>query len=71
MLNKYLKWIALAFTVVGAVLTALKLYPENMMFFNVGSILWMIWAWRIREWSLVAVNSLLFGIYVGGIVYNA
>ena len=55
-------------TIAGALLTALNIYPLNVWAFNVGSVLWLIFAARIKENSLVVVNAGLLVIYIFGAV---
>jgi len=67
-----LQWTATAFTIVGAVLTSANLYyttqPYNVFALYIGTVLWTIWAVRIRQLSLIVVNSALLAIYLGGVV---
>lgn len=67
-MNKILKWAATAITLVGAVLTSLNIYPLNVIAFNLGSVLWLIFAIRIKEPSLIVVNTGLLLVYVAGLV---
>ena len=67
-MNSFLKWSATVLTIVGAILTASNIYPLNVWAFNIGSVLWLIFAYRIRENSLIVVNSGLLVIYIFGIV---
>lgn len=67
-LNSILKWVATAITLIGAVLTSLNIYPLNVIAFNIGSVLWLIFAIRIKEPSLIVVNSGLLLVYVLGLV---
>lgn len=67
-LNDILKWVATAITLIGAVLTSLNIYPLNVIAFNLGSVLWLIFAIRIKEPSLIVVNSGLLLVYVAGLV---
>ena len=64
----FLQWSATAFTIVGAVLTSANLYPYNVFALYIGTVLWTIWAVRIRQLSLIVVNSALLAIYMGGVV---
>ena len=66
-LNNILKWAATAITLIGAVLTSLNIYPLNVIAFNIGSVLWLIFAVRIKEPSLIVVNSGLLLVYVAGL----
>ena len=67
-MNDFLKWSATAVTILGAVLTSLNVYPLNVVAFNLGSILWLIFAVRIKESSLVVVNTGLLLVYVFGLL---
>lgn len=67
-LNDIFKWVATAITLIGAVLTSLNIYPLNVIAFNIGSGLWLIFAIRIKEPSLIVVNSGLLLVYVAGLV---
>jgi hypothetical protein len=67
-LNNILKWVATTITLIGAVLTSLNIYPLNVIAFNIGSVLWLIFAIRIKEPSLIVVNSGLLLVYIAGLV---
>ena len=67
-MNNSLKWVATAITLIGAVLTSLNIYPLNVIAFNLGSVLWLIFAIRIKEPSLIVVNAGLLLVYVAGLV---
>jgi hypothetical protein len=65
-INTVLKWTACAATLVGAACTALNVYPLNIALLNLGSVLYLMWAVRIREWNLIVVNAVLLLIYIIG-----
>lgn len=67
-MNNILKWAATAITLIGAVLTSLNIYPLNVIAFNLGSVLWLISAIRIKEPSLIVVNAGLLLVYIAGLV---
>lgn len=67
-MNSFLKWSATVLTIAGALFTALNIYPLNVWVFNVGSVLWLIFAVRIKENSLIVVNLGLLLIYMFGVV---
>ena len=67
-MNNILKWAATTITLIGAVLTSLNIYPLNVIAFNLGSVLWLIFAIRIKEPSLIVVNTGLLLVYVAGLV---
>lgn len=64
--NEMFKWGGTAFTLAGAVATSLAFDPLNVYLFNVGAIAWLIAAIRMKDTSLIAVNSGLLGIYFVG-----
>jgi hypothetical protein len=65
--NFYLKWIACAITLAGALCTSLRIDPINIYLLNGGALLYLIWSLRIREWNLVAINGGLLLIYLVGL----
>jgi len=70
MLNNILKWVACAVTLAGALCTAVRIDPLNIYLLNAGALLYLIWSYRIREWSLVTINAGLLAIYVVGLFYT-
>jgi hypothetical protein len=68
MLNNVIKWMATAVTLLGALLTSFQCIPENIYVLNIASIIWLIWAIRVKENSLIAVNLGLLAIYAIGLV---
>ena len=68
MLNTILKWGGCASTILGALCTSLAMDPSNIVLLNLGSLLYLMWSLRIREWNLVAVNGGLLTIYLIGAI---
>ena len=66
-LNFYLKWSACVVTLAGAILTSLRIDPENIYLLNAGAILYFVWGLRIREWNLIVINAGFILIYAIGI----
>lgn len=66
-MNNVLKWTATVGTLVGASLTSLDIYPINVYFLTVSTVLWTIWSIRIKENSLIVVNFGMLAIYVIGL----
>jgi hypothetical protein len=64
----YLKWLATAITIVGAVLTSLNYYPSGPALLNVGAFIWLIVSIMWREWSLITINGTLLLIYTVGLI---
>ena len=65
--NSYLKWSACIITLIGAVLTSLRIDPMNIYLLNLGAILYFVWGYRIREWNLIVINAGFILIYAVGI----
>jgi hypothetical protein len=65
-IDELLKWVATGFTLCGAVLTSLAVDPLNVYLLNFGAILFLIWAVRIRDNAMIAVNAGLLTIYAIG-----
>jgi hypothetical protein len=67
-LDELLKWIATFVTLMGAVLTSLAVDPFNVYLLNAGAFIFLIWAVRIRDNAMIAVNAGLLTIYAVGTV---
>lgn len=65
-----LKWIATVLTLIGALLTSLAIDPINVWLLNLGSIIFVIWAVRIRDLAMITVNSGLLVIYSVGTIWR-
>ena len=59
---------ALVLTLLGAAATALAWDPGNIVLLNAGSLLYLYWAMKVRDWNLIAVNGGLLTIYVIGAI---
>lgn len=66
-MNNCIKWTATAVTLIGALLTSLQYTPENIYVLNLASVIWLLWAIRVKENSLIAVNLGLLAIYALGL----
>ncbi len=69
--NRYLssnKWLGTFFTILGALATSAGLDPFNIIFFNLGSVFWLLAAIRMKDSALMAVNAGLLGIYLLGAI---
>jgi hypothetical protein len=71
LIDTVLKWVACAVTLSGALCTSLQIDPLNIWLLNGGAVLYLIWSWRIREWSLVTINFGLLAIYILGLVIRS
>jgi preprotein translocase subunit Sss1 len=64
--TEWFKWAGTGFTLVGAIATALAFDPLNVFMFNFGALSWLIASIRMKDMSLMAVNSGLLAIYFIG-----
>jgi hypothetical protein len=69
-LTRYLKWSGTWVTLSGALCTSLRIDPLNVYLLNLGSLLFVIWACRIRERAMITVNAGLLGIYMIGLFFS-
>jgi len=65
------KWIATVFTLGGALATSLSIDPLNIILLNIGSFIFLIWAFLIRCKAMITVNAGLLFIYIVGLVMRA
>lgn len=63
-----IKWVATAVTLFGAALTSLNVTPVNVYVLNVGSVLFLLWALRIKDRAMISVNFGMLAIYGFGTV---
>ena len=69
-MTEFLKWLGTALTIAGAVATALAIDPLNVYLFNVGALVWLWAATRMKEKSLIVVNAGLLAVYMFGVFYR-
>jgi hypothetical protein len=67
MLLNILKWLGTIFTISGAMASSFDIFPLNVIFYNLGSIFWLIASIKMKDASLIVVNSGLLFIYLVGI----
>ena len=53
----------------GALCTSLRIDPLNIWLLNLGALLYLLWALRIRETNLIIVNAVLLALYLVGLFY--
>jgi len=56
-INFTLQWSATILTIAGAIFTSLNMYPQNAVAFNLGGVLWLLYAFRINHKSLIMTNA--------------
>lgn len=64
----YLKWSATVMLILYTVLTNLQVTPTNLWVGVVSSAMWSLWSIRVKEWSLIVVNTMMLGIGIVGVV---
>jgi len=65
-----LKWAGTVVTLAGALCTSLRVDPLNVYLLNVGALLFLWWAFRIRDRAMITVNAGLLAIYVLGLFFS-
>jgi hypothetical protein len=65
-----LKWAGTVITLAGALCTSLRIDPLNVYLLNLGSFVFVIWAFRIRDRAMITVNAGLLAIYVLGLFFS-
>ena len=65
-----LKWAGTVVTLAGALCTSLRIDPLNVYLLNVGALLFLWWAFRIRDRAMITVNAGLLSIYVLGLFFS-
>ncbi|CAB4167941.1 hypothetical protein UFOVP1666_113 [uncultured Caudovirales phage] len=66
-MNDVLKWLATFVALTGAILTTLQMTPINLYVLNIASIIFLVWAVRINEKSIICVNIGMLAIYGFGV----
>ena len=64
-----LKWAATITLIVGAITTALNIYPLNVLLNTLGGILWTTAGIIMKDKPLITVNATLTLIYGLGAIY--
>ena len=62
-----LRYSAVIITLAGALATALRVDPLNIYLLNAGTSLFLIYSFKIKDLSLILVNTGLLLIYVVGL----
>ena len=66
--NDVIQWSGVLFIVLGHSLNAMgNMDPYNILAFSVGTILFLTWAWRVRNNAQVVVNVVSSGICALGL----
>lgn len=62
------RWSGTVFYLVGMVLTALNIYPLNLVFGALGGTLWCLVGIKAKDTALIVVEAASAGIYLFGLV---
>lgn len=68
--TRYLKWTGTGVTLAGALCTSLRIDPLHVYLLNLGSLLFVLWAIRVRERAMITVNVGLLSIYALGLFFS-
>ena len=69
-INDVLKWAGCLAVCAGALTTSLRIDPLNIYLLNLGALLYLVWAVRIKETNLIAVNGVLLALYFVGLFHK-
>ena len=69
-MDKYLKWVATAFLMIGAALNSLNIYPWGPIANLFGGGTWLIVSIMWKEAALITTNLVLSAITIVGLVYT-
>ena len=64
----YLEWLATIVTIIGAVFTAINVYPAGPIMLNLGAFIWLIVSVLWKKYSLIVINATLLIIYTFGLL---
>jgi hypothetical protein len=62
------RWAGTAFYLVGMVLTAINIYPLNLVFGALGGALWCLVGIQWKDKALILVEAASAGIYLFGLI---
>lgn len=66
-----MKWTGTALCLIGIALTSLNIFPLNLWFGFVGSLLWTIAGYRDKDYALFTVEAVAVLMYFFGIINYA
>mgnify|MGYP003643933957 CR=1 FL=1 len=69
-MDKYLKWIATGFLMIGAGANSVGMYPLGPIATLTGGLCWLVVAIMWREAALITTNVVLSTITILGLTYN-
>jgi hypothetical protein len=63
-----IRWGGTFLCLVGIALTSLNIYPLNLLFGLVGSLLWTVQGYLYRDYALLIVEAVAVVIYFAGVI---
>ena len=63
-----LKWLGTTLCLIGIAFTSFNVYPANIMFSLIGSIMWTLAAILQQDTPLFLVESIAVVLYIGGVI---
>ena len=63
-----IRWIGTTAYLIGMLLTALNIYPLNLIFGAIGGILWFVAGVQYKDKALMLVEAASAGIYLFGLI---
>lgn len=69
-IDTVLEWTATFITIIGAVFTAINVYPAGPVMLNLGAFIWLIVSVMWKKWSLIVINATLLLIYTFGLLFK-
>lgn len=66
-----MKWLGTALCLIGIALTSLNIFPLNLWFGFIGSLLWTVAGHRDKDYALFTVEAVAVLMYLFGIINYA
>jgi hypothetical protein len=62
------KWLGTILCLIGIALTSLNIFPLNLWFGFIGSLLWTVAGHRDKDYALFTVEAVAVLMYLGGLI---
>ena len=66
----WVEWSATLILMIGVALTAWNIYPLNIYFSLAGNFGWLVVGYMWKKWSLIAIQYVVSGLYIAGLIIN-
>ena len=66
----WIEWLATLILMIGVALTAWNIYPLNIYFSLAGNFGWLVVGYMWKKWSLIAIQYVVSGLYIAGLIIN-